>query len=173
MKIEILKEQTQNSYDWTNKLIDSIPFNAWEVTPEVIESNVSWQVGHLVLSTYFHSISVIAGHQREVLETIPMNRYAALYTNAEPEKAVGAVEPGILLNQLSFTQDKSIEVISSLSDDDLQLKLEPTRMKHPIATSKFEAIDWNIKHTMWHCGQTSILKRIVHERFDFGFKKAE
>lgn len=169
MKIEILKGQTQNSYDWTNKLLESIPFDAWEITPEVIETNVSWQAGHLILSTYYHSINVIAGHQRDVLQAIPMKRYAALYTNSEPEKAAGAVDPEVLLDQLSLIQNKSIEIISSLSDDDLKSELEPTRMKHPIATNKFEAIDWNIKHTMWHCGQISILKRIVHERFDFGF----
>lgn len=173
MKIEILKEQTKNSYDWTNTLLESIPLNTWEMTPSVIESNVSWQVGHLILSTYYHSINVIAGHQRDVLESIPMKKYASYYTNAEPGKALGAVDPEVLFNQLSLIQNKSIEIISSLSDDDLQSELEPTRMKHPIATTKFVAIDWNIKHTMWHCGQISILKRVVHERFDFGFKKVE
>lgn len=169
MKIEILKGQTQDSYDWTNKLLKSIPFDAWEMTPEIIESNVSWQAGHLILSTYYHSINVIVGHQRDLLEAIPMKKYAALYTNSEPGKAVEAVGPEVLFDQLSLIQNRSIEIISSLSDDDLKSDLEPTRMKHPIATNKFEAIDWNVKHTMWHCGQISIIKRIVHERFDFGF----
>lgn len=173
MKIEILTDQTQNSYDWTNKLLDSIPFEVWEKTPDVIESNVSWQVGHLILSTYFHSIIVIAGHQRDVLETIPMKRYTILYTNADPKKSIGTAEPKELQDQLIFIQNKSIKIISSLTDDDLNNELEPTRTPHPIASTKFEAIDWNIKHTMWHCGQLGMLKRIVHERYDFGFKKTE
>lgn len=171
MQINILKHQTKNSYEWTNTLLKSIPAGLWEETPGVIESNVSWQVGHLILSTYYHSINVIAGHQRDVLEKIPMKRYAALYTNAEPGKAKGSVEPETLLSQLLFIQNRSVETISTLPDNDLKNELEPTRMKHPIAKTKFEAIDWNIKHTMWHCGQISILKRIVHERFDFGFPK--
>lgn len=67
---------------------------------------------------------------------------------------------------------KSIEIIKSLSPGDLQSELEPSPVSHPIAKNKFEALDWNIKHTMWHCGQLGVL-RVVHERYDFGLKKSE
>ncbi|MCE7059373.1 hypothetical protein [Dyadobacter sp. CY343] len=33
-------------------------------------------------------------------------------------------------------------------------------------------IDWNIKHTVYHCGQIGILSRIVEKRFDFGLRLA-
>ncbi len=65
------------------------------------------------------------------------------------------------------------KVIKSLSDQDLESELSPTEVPHPVAKNKFEAIDWNIKHTMWHCGQIGILKRIIDERFDFGLKKVK
>jgi len=45
---------------------------------------------------------------------------------------------------------------------------EPTKRKHPVAKTKFEAISWNIKHTMWHCGQIACIKRLIHGGFDFG-----
>lgn len=86
MKNELLAEQTKNTYDWTHKLLNSIPVDTWDVTPDIIESNITWQVGHLVLSTYFHSIIVIARHQKSVLENIPMKKYASLYSQSDPKK---------------------------------------------------------------------------------------
>jgi len=47
-----------------------------------------------------------------------------------------------------------------------------TETKHPIAKNNFEALDGNIKHTLWHCGQLGILKRVLNERFDFGLTRS-
>jgi len=170
-KIEILTTQTANAYDWTNKLINSIPHDKWDQTPEIIESNVTWQVGHLIMSFYYHSIMVITGHQMDILQQIPMKEYDKLFTHAAPREAVGKTDPVVLQSQLALLQQKSLHTIRTLSPDDLEKKVEPTTIPHPIATSKFDAIDWNIKHTMWHCGQIGMLKRIIDERFDFGLIK--
>jgi hypothetical protein len=60
-----------------------------------------------------------------------------------------------------------------LTESDLESELEKTDTPHPIAKNKYEALDWNIKHTMWHCGQLGILKRIIDKRFDFGLHMKE
>ena len=51
-QIEILSKQTYDAYAWVNKLISAIPYDKWDDIPDVIASNVSWQVGHLILSYY-------------------------------------------------------------------------------------------------------------------------
>jgi hypothetical protein len=66
-QIESFVKQTEVAYDWTNRLISSIPYEKWDDIPEVIESSVSWQVGHLIVSVYYHSIMVISGHQMDML----------------------------------------------------------------------------------------------------------
>ena len=81
--------------------------------------------------------------------------------------------PEELRNHLTIMQKRSIEVVDSLCLDDLQSPLHSTEIPHPIAKNKFEALDWNIKHTMWHCGQLGILMRIAGERFDFGFRRKQ
>lgn len=168
-QVETLTKQTENAYEWVNKLIDPIPYNKWDITPNIIESNVSWQVGHLIISFYYHSIMTIVGHQPDVLEKIPLKEYSQLYKyNSLPKNAVEKSSPETLQKHIVFLQEKSIDIIKSLSQNDLESKLEPTQVPHPIAKNKFEALDWNIKHTMWHCGQLGILKRVVNERFDFG-----
>ena len=88
-EIEILVNQTLNAYEWVNRLLAEIPLNKWEIIPDVIESNVNWQVGHLIVSHYFHSVMVIKGHQMDILQTIPMREYSDLFTTSAPMLAIG------------------------------------------------------------------------------------
>lgn len=168
--IELLARQTADTYSWTNRLIDSVPFEKWEETPEIIETNISWQVGHLILSFYYHSVAVVVGHQMDVLQKVPLKEYNEWYTLGIPKHALGKVSPQVLREQLTLLEDKSLQVIRSLSLDDLDKELAPTQTTHPIAKTKYEALDWNVKHTMYHCGQIGMLKRILGERFDFGLR---
>lgn len=170
---DLLSKQTENAYEWTNKLISSIPKAKWDEIPSGIETHVSWQVGHLVISIYYHSVMTTVGHLRKVLDEIPLKMYSAHFNNAEPKNSVGTFEPDILQDHLGFIQQVSIKTIQSLTDEDLKSDVEPTRMPHPFAKTKFDAIDWNIKHTMWHCGQLGMIKRAVDERYDFGLKNTQ
>jgi|SRR6188768_26273 len=156
--IEILSRQTSDAYNWTNKLTTSVSYDTWDNIPDVIETSVSWQVGHLIVSLYYHSIMVIVGHH--------------FFTTGSPKNAIGKARPEGR-NHLTMIQKRSTEVVDSLCLDDLQSSLHPTEIPHPIAKNKFEALDWNIKHTMWHCGQLGILMRIGGERFDFGLRREQ
>lgn len=168
--IETLTIQTADAYHWVNRLIDSIPAEKWEETPPVLETNVTWQIGHLLMSFYYHSILVVAGHQMDVVSKIPLKEYNELYTLAPAANSAGKVNPNSLREHLNLVQQKSIEVIQSLKSEDLEQALIPTPITHPIAKTKFEALDWNIKHSMYHCGQLGILKRVLDQRFDFGLR---
>jgi len=169
-QVDILTKQTADAYEWTNRLVNSIPFDKWDQTPEVIESNISWQVGHLILSFYYHSIMVITGHRMDILQQVPMREYDKLFTHSSPFDAAGKADPARLRNELFLLQAKSLDTIRGLTPEDLEKNIEATGVPHPVAKTKFEAIDWNIKHTMWHCGQIGILKRIIDRRYDFGLK---
>src|SRR5688500_15230677 len=168
---EILIQQTQSAYDWIEKLINPIPFEKWDQTPQGLETNLTWLVGHLIMSHYFHSIMVITGHQADLLQKIPLKDYANLFTDGSPLNVIGKTDAGQLLGQLRMVQKRSLDILKPLTAADLENKLEPTTLKHPIARIKRESIDWNIKHTMYHCGQIGMLKRVVYERHDFGFRK--
>ena len=167
---EILISQTSNAYDWTNKLIETIPLEKWEIIPGTVESSINWQVGHLIISHYFHSIMVIRGHQMDILKKLPIKDYSDLFTVSAPILSVGKTNSLKLFQDLKIMQQKSMEILAALPDSELHSLLEPTPTPHPIATTKFEAMDWNIKHTMYHCGQIGILRRIVDQRYDFGLK---
>jgi hypothetical protein len=170
--IEVLTKQTSDAYEWTHKLINALPTEKWDEIPKVTESNISWQVGHLVISIYYHSVMVIVGHQKDILEKLPMRDYTKWFSfDTIARNAVDKTDPEELQNHLNIIEKKSISVIKALPPENLQDKLEPTKMPHPVAKTKFEAISWNIKHTMWHCGQIAMLKRIVDEAYDYGLRR--
>ncbi|GAB4042722.1 DinB family protein [Spirosoma jeollabukense] len=167
---ELLINQTANAYQWTNKLVDPVPLDKWRIIPPVVESSIDWQLGHLIISQYFHSIMVIRGHQMDILQQLPIRDYSEWFTVSSPSLSVGKVESVKLLADLQFMQQKSLAILATLEDSELDNLLEPTATPHPIATTKREAIDWNIKHTMYHCGQLGLIKRVVDKRYDFGLR---
>ena len=167
-QVTLLVKQTEDAYARTNKLISSVPYEKWNTFPPVIESTISWQVGHLILSFYFHTIMVTRGHQKEILEKVPMKEYNQLFfMGSLPQNVAEKTTPEILFEQLEFLEERSLHTIRTLSEAELEQALEPTSFPHPVANTKYEALDWNIKHTMWHCGQIGILKRVVDKRYDF------
>ncbi len=166
--VKLLRDQTADAYKWSNKMVESIPRDKWSQTPDKLDTNVSWQIGHLMMSYYYHSIVVITGHQMDILKKIPMQLYSELFTKGDPKKNLNKINHNDLIHHFNLIQKRSIDTIESLSDDDLYQNLVQTEVQHPIAKNKYEALDWNIKHTMWHCGQLGILKRIIDTRYDFG-----
>ena len=166
--IEMLLRQTTDAYGWANKLLDTVAYDRWDVTPDVIASNITWQAGHLIVSFYYHSAMVIVGHRPDALQKIPLKVYGNLFTSAAPVEAIGLTDPETVHNHLRYMEQKSLEVIGSLLPGDLERELAPTPIPHPVAKTKGEALTWNIHHTLWHCGQIGLLKRVVDSRFDFG-----
>lgn len=170
---DLLIKQTQDAHSWTNKLIDSIPMGHWDDTPGTLASNITWQVGHLVISEYYHAILVVTGFDEEITKKIDLKAHNQLYGyESVPEELIGKSDPEMLREQLQFMQNKVIQNVSALTLKDLESKVEqPIKQKHPVAKTKLEAVSWNIKHTMWHCGQVASIKRLIHGGFDFGLPK--
>ena len=171
-EIEILTKQTEDAYQWVHNLIDTIPSEKWDELPEIVASNVTWQVGHLVISIYYHSVMAIVGHQQDILEQLPMRDYTKLFSFGTVAKnSIGKMNPNQLEAHLKIIEARSIAVITALPIESLPTDLEPTKMPHPIANTKFEAISWNVKHTMWHCGQIALIKRVIDKPYDYGIRR--
>ena len=168
--LNVLVKQTKEAHVWTNKLIDSVPMKHWEDTPPNLDSNISWQVGHLVISEFYQAILVVTGFDTEITQKVNLKEYTEQFGyESSPLQIVGKSNTQELKEHLAFMQNRVISNIASISLDDLNAVVEePTKRKHPVAKTKFEAISWNIKHTMWHCGQIACIKRLIHGGFDFG-----
>ena len=170
--LETLIYQTRMAHSLTNKIIHSVPFDRWDEIPQGIETNVTWQAGHLIFSQHFHAIMCIAGLLPEIKEKVPLRQFAEWFTfGSKPADVVGKTEAKMLKEQLELIQAKSIEIISAMTMEELGSDLEPTKMPHPIAKTKQEALSWNQQHIFWHLGQLGMVVRGMGLRYDFGLKK--
>ena len=173
-QIEVLLKQTKDTHHWIDELIYSIPEEKWDLTPETIDTNVTWQVGHLIMSEAYHAVFCISGFPMDIVQQMPLRDYSNSFSfNEPPENSVGKFQPQDLKKHLRIVQDKTLYVYSKLTISDMNKPLEPTKVPHPIAKIKFEALSWNVQHNMWHCGQLGILKRVLDVRYDFGLRKPE
>ena len=166
--IQLLHRQTEDAYHWANSLIQKVADTKWSISPPTLETNMNWQVGHLLLSNYYHSIMCIRGHQMGLLKQMPMKDYSEYFDTSSPSKLPTDIHSKELFDHLVLVQGASLKMINTLTEAELTHPLVPTQTPHPIAKTKYEAIDWNIKHSMWHVGQIAILLRVLEERYDFG-----
>ncbi len=51
----ILTKETQN---WTHKLIEEVPDEKLLIKPPIIETNIYWQIGHLILLIFITLLHV-------------------------------------------------------------------------------------------------------------------
>jgi hypothetical protein len=170
--IQLLVQQTEKAYVWTHKLMDAVPSENWNIIAEGVGSNMSWQIGHHVISMYYHTMMTTVGHVPELIEKLNLQWYTKQcgYDTFAKDMAV-EWEADQLRHDLRYMQKQSLALITSLPEPDLWNPVLTTKVPHPVAKTKFEAIDWNIKHTMWHCGQMATIKRIVDQPYDFGLPK--
>ena len=167
--IKLLTTQTTAAQEWTNKLVTGISPDKWFILPEIIETNLAWQMGHLTLSQYYYTVVLITGPQQEFAEKILIKKYSGLFAKGTRMKELMteiAVED--LLKNWQLMQEKTIEILSSLDDDHLVNEIYQTPRHHPFVKTKQDSLSWNIKHTMWHCGQIGMLRRVIDKSFDFG-----
>ena len=60
-KIDFLKEQIIEARTFVNRLMSELPEGLWYVIPEGTDSNFIWQVGHLLVSQNFHTLTAVTG----------------------------------------------------------------------------------------------------------------
>lgn len=165
--INLLKNQTIDSHKWVDNIISQFPEDKWFETPEIIETSLAWQIGHLTLSIYYYNVVLIGSPQENISNEINVKKYSEFFMSGEKRNEIQIeFTREIILKNWNLLKVKAIEFISKLSDKELNNEIFKLPNEHPFAKIKEDAISWNIKHTMWHCGQIATLQRIVDKPFD-------
>ena len=78
-KIEFLKEQMIEARAFVKRLMSELPEDLWYVIPEGTDSNFIWQVGHLLVSQNFHTMTAVTGVNKKVGELLPIKEYNRIF----------------------------------------------------------------------------------------------
>jgi len=79
MILNTLREQISSTKEKTDKLIADISTENWFKTPDVLNTNLNWQIGHIILANYLHGIASISGPSTELKEKINVPNYIKFY----------------------------------------------------------------------------------------------
>lgn len=161
-KIDFLKEQLMEARAFVNRLMSELPEDLWYVIPEGTDSNFIWQVGHLLVSQNFYTMTAVTGVNGKVGELLPIQDYNRMFNGMGTLHR--SIEKGLipvpdLREQLETVHKICIDNLETLEDDILSEKLEPLPFKHPVAETKYEALSWSFKHEMWHSAEMEEIKR--------------
>lgn len=163
-RIEFLNEQIIEARNFVNRLISELPEDLWYMIPEGTDSNLAWQIGHLLVSQNFHAITTITGVNEEVKRLMPIARYNKIFNgmgtlHRSVEK--NFLPASELKEQLDKVHTICLTNLSALDDKILNDPLEPIPFKHPVANTKYEALSWCFKHEMWHSAEMEAIKRAL------------
>lgn len=158
---KIYQSEIKNTHQKTLKLINEIPFHYWLQSPKVLNTNVNWQVGHIIIANYLHGIASITGANDKVRALIDIKSYVKYYgLNSDPTTFYEyKPDSTVLINQLKEIFNITLETLENTDFNNLEM---PTEINNPGAKTKLEALLWLNQHQSWHNGQIALLKRILN-----------
>ncbi len=159
-RIQIIKEQINQVKQQTDKLITHLPEDVWLVSPEVLNTNLNWQIGHVFLANYLHGIASITGPSEALRTEIDLPVYIKFYGLESDPKAYVSEKPSKqdLLKLYELGYELIHKGIDALEDADLDTA---TAIPNPAVKTKYEALMWMFKHQSWHNGQIAMLARVL------------
>ncbi len=162
MKITIIKDQIKFTKEKTDKLIAGFSKETWFETPNILNTNLNWQIGHIILANYLHGVASISGSNAAVKEKINIPDFLKFYgPNSNPidfenEKP----DQKELLKMYDFMFSIIETQLEKLNGIDLE---DSTVVPNPAVKTKYEALVWLSHHQSWHNGQIAILNRVLKD----------
>ncbi len=166
MKLEFIKKEIEWVDNWTSNLISDIDENDYGIV-ENLNTSINWEIGHLIVSKYFHSIQSILNKNSKIIaelnQKVPLNDLFKYYfAGSNPlENRKNRPDKNQLLEYKSEIDLGSNRILEMLTEKTLT---ERTEIENPVAKTKYDALTFTFKHQMWHNGQIAMIKRIIRQK---------
>lgn len=165
--IDLVKEQINASHAKAKGLATGIDESKWYKIPSGINSNIAWQIGHLIISKPFQLVIAPIERTKEIHEVIPFGPYLKLYgIGTQPSGQMDdSPTPKTLIAHFDAIHEYCLKRLDDIDENQLN---EPTVVPHPIARTKYESLMWSFQHEIWHCGQISMIRRALGTPLNLG-----
>jgi uncharacterized damage-inducible protein DinB len=157
---QLIKDQIELVKNQTDGFIEKIDQSKWHIAPETLDTNMNWQIGHIILANYLHGISSISGASEQVRKRINVKDFVKFYGPKSSPAAFLDEKPNTV--ELLELYDFIFELINTELDKVEEADLhEQTAIPNPGAKTKYEALTLLFKHQSWHNGQIAMLHRVL------------
>lgn len=159
--IEIIKNEILFVKKQTDDLIEQIEESKWNTTPEIILTNINWQIGHITIANYLHGIASINSKNREFNERINLKDYIKFYgIKSKPSEFNNEKPSNKEIKEIyEYVFNLIWKEIDNLEEIELKNNIE---IPNPDGKTKLEALMMLFKHQSWHNGQIALLKRVLN-----------
>lgn len=160
-RIQFLQDQFQQSRKIIRTFLGQVPQDKWFITAGLPQSNIAWQVGHLVIATNLQGISMLSGPDEDTQSRLSFPIYRNYCIGLGSKERIlpeGLIEPSQLLSELNVVHATCEQKLLQLTNEELDLPPEPSAINHPIAETKYEILSWLFKHDAWHCAEMELIK---------------
>lgn len=158
--IAVIKKESEFVSGWTRAILKNVSEGAFKSTPDIVQSNINWQIGHILTTRYFFTVACIAKDRSAFGKAVPMKQYREWYAKGTSPRLALSEKPGkdVLMQHLDIVEEFALEVLDTLAVDELS---SAALYENGVAKTKYEALTFSLKHQMWHNGQIALIKRIV------------
>lgn len=159
--MNLFKDQITSVKNKTDNLISEFTADQWCETVDVVNTNLNWQIGHIILANYLHGIASISGKDEVFNKKVNVPDYIKFYgPNSNPSEYMSEKPSGeALMEVYELTFYLIFKGLENMTLADLECD---TSIPNPSVQTKYQAMLWLSQHQSWHCGQIAILKRLLN-----------
>ena len=157
--IPFILEDLNQVRAYANDLLDKTSEEIWFRQPAEGINHVAWQVGHMAIAQYGLCLKRVRGVKPEDAELFPVENYARLFgKGSTPSSNVADYpEPSEIRHVFDLIHTQVLDEIAHIDESILD---ESAGAKHPMFSTKGEALRFSAKHEMLHVGQIALVRRI-------------
>lgn len=161
MQLDSIKQNIHLVKEKTATLLVNFPAKKSLETPAILNTNLNWQIGHIILANSLHGVASISGPNSKIKDQFSIEDYIKFYGPKSNPLAFTNEKPSFetLMENYEFVYTTINKAITPLNENDLTTN---TAIPNPSVKTKAEALNWLVQHQSWHNGQIAILKRILN-----------
>ena len=159
-KKESLKKLLLSNHDTVKKLIDDIGEEESMRHDYEFCNHIRWQTGHLIDSARI--MLTLLGKDEKIPDEWPklFGYKSKIFENASIYPSMGD-----LREKLYFLYDQMISALDNIASDDLDKIVE---LGEDWKVTPLEGLNFLCRHEFYHCGQITVMRRVIGRERPFG-----
>lgn len=157
-RLSLAVEQIVFARNYTVRLLDSLPPEAWFWQPPNCPTHIAWQVGHLAMAEFRLGLERVRGEKPGDADLISES-FLQLFGRESVPRADSQTypSPSEIRTVFDRVHQQVLQELPHLDDRELD---QPILKPHLLVKTKLWSLLWCAQHELLHAGQIGLLRRL-------------